>query len=178
MKSLVQRNVCREFLQLNSRALTSFSIILKLWLWLSEINVRCKQEQSTGYTEEVKWLHESCIVFRCTEFNQLDFDKPIMFVSLTIAHIKISSLPFVCLTSRKYYSIFLFYTWQIGIYNQFPSHLFPPLSLCPSLSAAWLPHITDFDSMWMRTLRETLAPYWEFFCKTPGGHFSLTQPDQ
>lgn len=80
----------RSFRNWTVAACAVFSILLKLWL--SAIDVRSKQEQSTEYTEEVKRLHESCIVFRCIEFNQSEFDKPIMFVSLTIAHITISSL--------------------------------------------------------------------------------------
>lgn len=67
------------------------------------IDTRGKQERSTEYTEEVKWLHESCIVFRCIEFNQSDFDKTITFVSLTIARI------LLCLPGWKYYSVSLFY---------------------------------------------------------------------
>lgn len=67
-----------------------FSILLKLWL--PAIDVSRKQEQSTECAEEVKRLHESCIIFMRTEFNQSEFDKPIMFASLTIAHVTISSL--------------------------------------------------------------------------------------
>lgn len=44
----------------------------QLFWKLSEINVRCKQEQSTEYTEEVKRLQDSCIVFRRIDFNQSD----------------------------------------------------------------------------------------------------------
>lgn len=42
--------------------------------------------------DEVKRLHESSVVSVPTEFNESDFDKPIIFVSLTVAHVTISSL--------------------------------------------------------------------------------------
>lgn len=167
LKSTAQRNVCREFPQLNNltSALTSFSVVLKLWFRLLEINARCKQEQSTEYTEEVKWLNESCSVFRCIEFNQSDFDKPIMFVCLTIAHITISllSLLSVCQGGSikpSFCSI-----------RDAPAHTVGTALLFPPLSAASLPHITHFDSMWMRSLREATAPYRESFRYTPRGHF-------
>lgn len=39
----------------------------------------------------VKRLHESCVVSVPTDFNESDFDKPIIFVSLTMAHVRASS---------------------------------------------------------------------------------------
>lgn len=85
---LCKRNVCQEFSQLeHARSLRHFSnsgFPRSMW--------DAKKEQSTEYKEEVKRLHESYIFLGCAEFNQSDFDKPIIFVSLTIARIVISSL--------------------------------------------------------------------------------------
>lgn len=49
-----------------------------------------KLEQLTE-CDEVKQLHESCVVSVPTDFNESDFDKPIIFVSLTMAHVSFSS---------------------------------------------------------------------------------------
>lgn len=164
MKSLVQRNVCQAFSQLNSRS--TYSVFNTSETLVLAFRNQCEMQTGTidWIHRRVRRLHESCIVFRCIEFNQSDFDKPIMFVSLTIAHITISSLFLlsVCLVGSAIAS-----PGSIGdrsahtTYSLFPFSI-PPLS--PSPSAAWLPHITAFDSRWMRSLREALAPFWEFFC--------------
>lgn len=57
-----------------------------------------KLEQSAEHGE-VKRLLESRIVSVPTEFNELGFDKPIIFVSLTMAHVTFSSLV-LCLPAR------------------------------------------------------------------------------
>lgn len=129
----------KETLDNLTSALTSFSIVLKLRLWLSEIDVRCKQEQLTEYTEEVKWLQDSCILFRCIEFNQSDFDRPIMFVSLTTVHITVSSrsLLSVCLVEGFTASSCSLQD-RLAPTTYFPPPFFPciPLSLQPG------PHIS------------------------------------
>lgn len=48
--------------------------------------------------DEVKRLSESRIVSVPTDFNESDFDKPIIFVLLTMAHVSISS-PRLCLSA-------------------------------------------------------------------------------
>lgn len=72
-----------------------------------------------------------------------------MFVCLTTARTTLSlcSLLSVCLV-EGFYSILLFYTRQTGTYSR-SSSPFP--SVHPSLSAACSPHITHFDSPWMRS---------------------------
>lgn len=42
--------------------------------------------------DEVKRLHESGVFSVLTDFNESDFDKPIILVSLTMAHVTVSSL--------------------------------------------------------------------------------------
>lgn len=49
-----------------------------------------KLEQANAECAEVKWLHESCVVSVPADFNESDFDKPIIFVALTMAHVAIS----------------------------------------------------------------------------------------
>lgn len=68
----------------------SLSILLKVW----RLSNRCKTANWNNRAEyfEVKWLGESWIVSVPTEFNESDFDKPIIFVSLTMAHVTVPSL--------------------------------------------------------------------------------------
>lgn len=42
--------------------------------------------------DEVKRLNESSVVSVPTDFNESDFDKPIIFVPLTMARVTVSSL--------------------------------------------------------------------------------------
>lgn len=97
-KNTSQRNVCEGLF--HTEQLQHAHLFQKRL----QLRTRGKQERSTEYTEEVKWLYGSCIVFRCIEFNQSDFDKTITFMWLTIAHI------LLCLPGWKYYSVSLFYT--------------------------------------------------------------------
>lgn len=48
--------------------------------------------------DEVKRLSESRVVSVPTDFNESDFDKPIIFVLLTMAHVTVSS-PRLCLSA-------------------------------------------------------------------------------
>lgn len=150
----MQRNTGQVFY--NNPTLTSLSVALKLWSRLSQINVRCKQEQSTKHKEGVKWLHESCTVFRSIQFNQPDFDKTIIFVFCTkrTSQSPLSHAPFcLCAWLEALQHLVVLYDTDC------PSPHFPL-----PCSASRLPHITGFDSMWMMSLREALAPYRVFFC--------------
>lgn len=123
-------------------------------------DTRGQQERSTEYTEEVKWLHESCIVFRCVEFNQSGFDKTITFASLTIARILLR------LPGWNYYSVSLFpIRWTAhSAYSVLPL----------SIRCLGSPH-GDFDTAWIRSHREALAPHWEFSSSTPEGTYLLNK---
>lgn len=64
-----------------------------------------RQTGTIAECEEVKRLHESRVVSVPTEFNEPDFDRPIILASLTMAHVTDSGT-FVCSPGVKNYSIF------------------------------------------------------------------------
>ena len=182
-KSLVQRKVCQEFSKLNCQSTYGVFNTSQNWFWLSEINARCKREQSAEYTEEVKWLHESCIVFGCIKFIQSDFDKPITFVSLTIAHITVSSLGLlsVCLVgsiTASHCSIpdrLAHTTYFLSLLHPPSSFLlfFLPLLLC-SLVATYHRFRQCVDEVPQRGISSPLG----VLLLNSWGHFFLTRPNQ
>lgn len=157
-----------RFLQLNNPTwtLTSLSVALKLWSRLSQIDVRCKQEQSTKHTEGLKWLHESCTVFGSIQFNQPDFDKTIIFVFCTIAHIAIASLTRSLLSVRLVGS-----TTASGcsIWHRLPLSTLPPPLLCIPVAThhGFWQYVDDVPEGGISSLSGLflLNSYWVFFFK-------------
>lgn len=78
------RNYC------DAKASLSFQYFLKSDARANRCNTANWSNQAEYF--EVKRLGESRIVSVPTEFNESDFDKPIIFVSLTMARVTVRSL--------------------------------------------------------------------------------------
>lgn len=89
----------------------SISILAQAWC-PSDLCKTANWNNQAEYLED-KRLQESCTISVPTEFNESDFDKPIIFVSLTIAHVTVPSLVLLSVLGVKN-SIFYSYTRSIG----------------------------------------------------------------